>query len=518
MSHDRKRSILQVIIVILLLTGCGCVPSILEGKANVIRAIERRDLQELGELALNEASLEVRLSAIDGLKEFPNNAIAVDYLSDVISNTFNPTVKRAALKVFIHQLKIDIARKMVTDHLSRGTMPAKMAIIDGLLEARSVDNYTKCQFLEMALQDQNADIRLAAAASLRKLGSFSGSSQVVELLSSPYAPIRRRAIEEFRNHYKPEYRKVLIPLASHDSDNFVRSYAKLLLEENEPGDSKTPVAQLEREAAEDRPKSIVNLQPQTNELLERLAQVPPAKINGKKYLFAIGIENYSDLASVPFASRSIDTTVKVMQNALGISSLNTVVLKESNATGTKIKARLKSFLNELTDNGVVYVYYIGHGVPAKDGKKVYLLPQDGSTAFYEDDFFDLNNFLRHFDSQKIDHVFAFFDACFSGMLDPSTLIFKGVAPAMVVSAVEKKELGHKVTLFSAAKDNQFANSYEEKKQRLFSYYFSRALIEQGPDVTTIMAFVEENVSKKSRKKGEAYSQDVVVKGNKNKIL
>ena len=110
------------------------------------------------------------------------------------------------------------------------------------------------------------------------------------------------------------------------------------------------------------------------------------------------------------------------------------------------------------------------------------------------------------------HVYAFIDSCFSGRVDATSLIFDGAASVSLIPTVPKTTFSQNVTLFNAAKGDQFANSYDAKGYRLFGYFLTQGLVAGKTEVAALGASLQENVARVSRQKGKAYSQDVEIVG------
>ena len=114
---------------------------------------------------------------------------------------------------------------------------------------------------------------------------------------------------------------------------------------------------------------------------------------------------------------------------------------------------------------------------------------------------------------KAKHSFAFIDACFSGKTDDN-LLFKGVAAGLIRT---KKTLydEDKMTIITAGTNDEFSNMYEDEKYRLFSYYLTKALIEDINDVDLLYKKVNVEVLQKSKEFGSRYEQTPQIYGNTN---
>jgi len=196
---------------------------------------------------------------------------------------------------------------------------------------------------------------------------------------------------------------------------------------------------------------------------------------------------------------------------LGIDNKHTYALIEAKATSGAIKDKLQALLARVRKGDSIYFYYSGHGIPSKNGD-AYILPRDKVVDFIDTDaFFKLENIYAMLSDSKAKHNFIFIDACFSGKTD-NKLLFKGVAPGLIrtkkVPYDEKK-----MTIITAGKDNEFSNMYEEKRYRLFSYYLTKALIDDIKDVSLLYKKINVDVLQKSRELGNRYEQNPQIYGN-----
>ncbi len=174
-------------------------------------------------------------------------------------------------------------------------------------------------------------------------------------------------------------------------------------------------------------------------------------------------------------------------------------------------------LVELADKrGNIYFYFAGHGVPDKDGNS-YILPFDMSAdSIYVEPNLELSSIYKSISSAKAKDIFIFMDSCFSGKDDKGELLYQGVAPVLRTS--KAKNVGSNMTIFTAGGSNDFANDYEQKQQRLFSYYLIDELSKGEKNTKKIYENIKDKVKKSSLLKGLGYKQVPKLYGNeKNDI-
>lgn len=243
---------------------------------------------------------------------------------------------------------------------------------------------------------------------------------------------------------------------------------------------------------------------------------PAAKTNPRNYLFVVGIDDYYETAPVPFAGRSAKLFADAAQRRFGVPKENMEIMTGSEATGTRIKGRLKIMLGRLEQGDTLYFYYAGHGVPSRKGGQAFILPADGGVGSYEDPSFELNRLLSQMGKSPAAKVVAFIDACFSGQVDPRKMVFEGVAPAGRTrgAPLNKTRISkNQMAVFTAGKDDQFANQYKKAGHRLYSYYLIRGLLEQKGSLGNLHQYVSKNVLRTSRIKGPTYTQEPQAYGN-----
>ncbi len=247
-----------------------------------------------------------------------------------------------------------------------------------------------------------------------------------------------------------------------------------------------------------------------DDLREILDHVEPVPENPNHYLFAIGIEVYSEAPDVPFSERSTEFFREVANKRLGVPNTdrNMTVLTGRDATVGRIDARLEQMLARLRDDDVLFFYYSGHGVPSRTGDAAYILAQDASPGSYDRfEQFSLQALYNRLDSSRARQIFGFIDACFSGQVNEDQLVFEGVAPAgrLLRGEASPTRLPDKLTLLTAGTDEQFSNAYFERQHRLFSYWLMKGIMENYRG-QQLVQYVRSNVEDSSLEMGSAYHQ------------
>ena len=237
------------------------------------------------------------------------------------------------------------------------------------------------------------------------------------------------------------------------------------------------------------------------------------KKNYDSFALIIGINNYKLNTNVAYADLSALAFEELAITTLGIPKENIITLINNEATSGQLKAKIE-LIKELSDkNGNIYIYYAGHGVPGKDGT-TYILPSDMSAdTIHLEPNLKLNNIYAKLAKLKAKNIFIFIDSCFSGKDDDGSLLYKGVAP--VLRTKKTVISGDKLTIFTAGKSTDFANDFQSKKQRMFSYYLIKELSQGKTDLNVLYPKIKSKVKRASLQKGLGYKQVPQLYGNKS---
>jgi hypothetical protein len=226
--------------------------------------------------------------------------------------------------------------------------------------------------------------------------------------------------------------------------------------------------------------------------------------NANSFALVIGVNSYQLNSNVEYADTSALAFAKLAHKTFGIPKENVIMLLNEQATSGQIKAKIE-LIKELSEkNGNIYLYFAGHGVPGKNGQS-YLLPTDMSAdAIHLESNLKLDNIYKKLAMSQARNVFVFMDSCFSGKDDQGALLYKGVAPVL---RVKKSGLpSSKLTVLTAGQATDFANDYQAKKQRLFSYFLIKELADGKTDLKAVYETIKRKIKRKSLMKGLGYKQ------------
>jgi hypothetical protein len=129
----------------------------------------------------------------------------------------------------------------------------------------------------------------------------------------------------------------------------------------------------------------------------------------------------------------------------------------------------------------------------------------------QEKFFKVDNIYKLLSDSRASKVIAFMDSCFTGGVDGRSIL-KGKATAVLVP--KKVQINReKITVITAGNGRQFSNAYNKKKYRLFSYYLTKALLNNHHSVKGLFDEVHDNTKTESRKLGGNNIQTPMLLGN-----
>jgi len=218
--------------------------------------------------------------------------------------------------------------------------------------------------------------------------------------------------------------------------------------------------------------------------LINIHQVPPSKTRRSDAIgIVIGLEAYQNIAPAPYAATDARIMAKYFRDVLGINQV--FEYTNDQVTGFFFENKFNPQFGELQRAVVkgqteVFVFYSGHGLPSKEGDKVFLIPADGRTEALEIQGYDLNKLYQNLDALNARSVTVFLDACFSGESRATEahklqnlVAMKG---ALIVPKLSKPwETNPSFRVFSSSEYNQTSLGYDDSGTGLFTYYLCAGL-------------------------------------------
>jgi hypothetical protein len=252
----------------------------------------------------------------------------------------------------------------------------------------------------------------------------------------------------------------------------------------------------------------------TDDLQDHIAKLPAAAGKTNTYAIVIGISDYAELPKVTFADRSANSFAELVRRQYGVTPDHMVTLINEEATGVRLMARLRSMSARLTKNDRLIFYYAGHGAPSADGKNTLLVPQDASVNGLDDAPFRLQEIYKTLAKSEAAQIVVVLDTCFSGRTDNNELIYRDVAPIMVVPTEGiLPPSNRRLTVLAAGGPADFANALRARGHRMFSYHLLRVMLKEGGIFSANFAAVSEAVARDASVLGFAYKQEPIWMGS-----
>ena len=169
------------------------------------------------------------------------------------------------------------------------------------------------------------------------------------------------------------------------------------------------------------------------------------------------------------------------------------------------------------DKSDVYVFFAGHGLASQDGKKMYLLPYDGSPRLLEKTAIHRDELFQDIASANPRSVTVFLDTCYSGETRGNEMLIAG---RPIGIRVLEQSIPDNFTLMTAAAGDQIANPLKEAKHGMFSYFLMKGMegeadINNDNKITAgeLHSYIQSNVIQQSNG-----SQTPELQGDANRVL
>ena len=264
------------------------------------------------------------------------------------------------------------------------------------------------------------------------------------------------------------------------------------------------------------------------EIVEKLEPLNPSIINVdadvNKVALIIGIENYADIVKASYAKSDAQYFKEYATKGLGIQNNNIKLLVDEDATFIKINKVLKKWLKSkiIEDKTELIIFYAGHGLASKDGKELYLLPQDGDADLLSISSISRTNLFNEIKGLNPKSVTIFLDACYTGSSRDNEILLADARPVRII-ADETDDFPDNFTIFSASKNTQISSGLKKAKHGIFSYYLMKGL-EGNADSNNdkkitngeLLVYMDQNVSQKAAELGR--QQNPSLAGDPDKVL
>lgn len=193
----------------------------------------------------------------------------------------------------------------------------------------------------------------------------------------------------------------------------------------------------------------------------------------------VSIEDYAFLPDVAGASQNAADWERFLRTELGVPTV--LVLKDQQAVREEILDFAKRAASASSEDGRVWLVFIGHGAPNKSGDDGLLIGADGQQTMSSmmARSVSRSELLDVIGEGKQADTIAVIDACFSGRDPEGNALAKGVQPVLPVNAVLATP--QRTAVLTAASANEVAGQLPDAERPAFSYLVLGAMRGWGDD-------------------------------------
>ena len=186
----------------------------------------------------------------------------------------------------------------------------------------------------------------------------------------------------------------------------------------------------------------------------------------------ISIEDYAFVSDIAGANRNGQSWYRYFTEAKGIPTDNVRWLKDTNGSKEKIYTSALEIADKTSEEGNMWIVFIGHGAPSEDGSDGMLIgvdAQQDAQGLYGRSI-SQEKLLGLLEQGKQKQTIAIIDACFSGKSSGGELA-PGLQPLI---ATQDLQTGT-TTVLSAGRNDEFAGPLPGADRPAFSYLALGAL-------------------------------------------
>lgn len=199
--------------------------------------------------------------------------------------------------------------------------------------------------------------------------------------------------------------------------------------------------------------------------------IPAPLVGGgrKDAVVIAAVENYAFVAPVSGARANANAWYDYLVKTRGVPSKNVFLSSDGDVTAEDMK-KLASEAAKISDGGVLWFVFIGHGAPGIDGKDGLLIGVDAqqkadSMAARGLAQKELMSILL---KSKASTVVLIIDACFSGRGSAGSPLVPGLQPMILMTRVSVLQ-DKRLLVLTAAQSNEFAGTLPGDERPAFSY-------------------------------------------------
>ena len=199
-----------------------------------------------------------------------------------------------------------------------------------------------------------------------------------------------------------------------------------------------------------------------------LSQPAPVEGGGANdAAIVVGIENYAFIEDIPGAVQNANDWYAWLTRTRKVPLGKVALLRDNDVTKESLVSAVRAAVDKVGDSGTLWLVFIGHGAPSKDGTDGLLLGVD--TMQTADSVYARglrqSELLDALGQGSQERTLVVLDACFSGKSGYGDALVDGLQPLVPQYAVQSSE----VTVISAGQADQFAGPLPGVARPAFSY-------------------------------------------------
>jgi hypothetical protein len=207
-----------------------------------------------------------------------------------------------------------------------------------------------------------------------------------------------------------------------------------------------------------------------------LAATPRGSGDGRAdAALVIAIEDYARVDDVEGASRNADDWVSYLVKTRGVPAQRLMQLRNSDATDLAMRRDAKAVASAVQPGGTLWLVFIGHGAPSRDGSDGLLVGADAdrSAEGIYGRSVPQRELLEILDAGRQANTVAVIDACFSGQGVDGKALVAGLQPLVPTSQISR--VAQRTRVLSATSSGEFSGPLPGAARPAFSYLALGAL-------------------------------------------
>jgi uncharacterized caspase-like protein len=201
---------------------------------------------------------------------------------------------------------------------------------------------------------------------------------------------------------------------------------------------------------------------------------PPAATGGgnNDAALIIGIEDYVYAPDIPGAKANAEAWFRYLSKTRKVPASRIILLRNGEGSKEDILDSAEMAASQVRAGGTLWVIYIGHGAPSKDGEGLLVGADARADAkSIESRSLPQSELMDALSSGRQSETVVVLDACFTGATSSGSALAEGLQPLLPSDAFR----GVEATILAATQKDQFAGPLPGVKRPAFSYLVLGAL-------------------------------------------